>query len=209
MSLRFSRLATLANIGVVFAFASTMPMAGAGRPAAPLAFNTARVTIAGTSNIHAFTASTTEVRVTRAELAPAVAGSAFWEEIVKPGGLRAFEIAVAAATLSSPKEGLDKNMHKALKVQDHPQITFRVNRIEPGADDAVKAIGVLQITGVEREVVLPLKVRRDGATLSVKGELQLLMTDYGIKPPTAMLGMLKTDPKVTVTFETVLAVPLT
>ena len=28
------------------------------------------------------------------------------------------------------------------------------------------------------------------------------MTDFGITPPKAMLGMLKTDPKVTVTFET-------
>jgi len=35
------------------------------------------------------------------------------------------------------------------------------------------------------------------------------MTDFGIKPPTAMLGMLKTDPKVAITFETVLAIPLT
>jgi hypothetical protein len=26
------------------------------------------------------------------------------------------------------------------------------------------------------------------------------MTDYGIAPPKAMLGMLKTDPKVTVSF---------
>lgn len=33
------------------------------------------------------------------------------------------------------------------------------------------------------------------------------MTDYGVQPPTAMLGMLKTAPKVTVTFETVLSVP--
>ena len=47
------------------------------------------------------------------------------------------------------------------------------------------------------------------ATLVVNGELALLMTDYGIKPPTAMIGMLKTDPKVTVTFETVLSVPRT
>jgi hypothetical protein len=37
----------------------------------------------------------------------------------------------------------------------------------------------------------------------------LLMTDFGIAPPKAMLGMLKTDPKVTVTFETMLSVPLT
>ena len=35
------------------------------------------------------------------------------------------------------------------------------------------------------------------------------MTDFGITPPKAMLGMLKTDPKVTVTFETVLAIAAT
>jgi hypothetical protein len=47
------------------------------------------------------------------------------------------------------------------------------------------------------------------ATFTVTGEVNLLMTDFGIAPPKAMLGMLKTDPKVTVTFETVLGVPLT
>jgi hypothetical protein len=50
---------------------------------------------------------------------------------------------------------------------------------------------------------------RTDAGLTVKGEVPLLMTDFGIAPPKAMLGMLKTDPKVTVTFETVLTVPLT
>ena len=35
------------------------------------------------------------------------------------------------------------------------------------------------------------------------------MTDYGIPPPKAMIGMLKIDPKVTVKFETVLATPTT
>jgi hypothetical protein len=35
------------------------------------------------------------------------------------------------------------------------------------------------------------------------------MTDYGIVPPTAMLGMLKTDAKVIVTFEVVLSMRTT
>jgi hypothetical protein len=48
-----------------------------------------------------------------------------------------------------------------------------------------------------------------GAGLNVQGSVELLMTDYGITPPKAMLGMLKTDPKVTITFETVLAIPTT
>ena len=53
------------------------------------------------------------------------------------------------------------------------------------------------------------KTKRTDANFTVTGEVQLLMTDFGIAPPKAMLGMLKTDPKVTVTFETVFGIPLT
>ena len=177
----------------------------------PLTVAQGRVTISGTSNVHPYTASTTAVRVTRVQLAAAVAGPGFWDEIVKPGALEAFEVAIPAATLASPKEGLDKNMHKALKVNEHADITFKLRRLEqrPGPSGGLRAIGVLRIAGVEREVALEITTKRNESTLTVQGQLPLLMTDFGITPPKAMLGMLKTDPKVTVTFETVLAIPLT
>ena len=198
----FTGLALAAGLGAV--------VAAGPQAARPLTIDTARITITGMSNIHAYTASTSTVRVTRVALAGGLAGPAFWDGIVKPGALEAFEVAIPAAQLSSPKEGLDKNMHKALKVQEHPEITFRLTAVEPGAGPAaLKARGVLRIAGVEREVVLNLQTERRDAALTVKGKLDLLMTDYGIKPPTAMLGMLKTDPKVTVTIETILGVPLT
>ena len=198
----FTGLALAAGLGAV--------VVAGPQAARPLTIDTARITIAGTSNIHAYTASTTAVRVSRVALASGVSGPAFWDAIVKPGALETFEVAIPAAQLSSPKEGLDKNMHKALKVQEHPDITFRLTAVEPGSGTgALKARGVLRIAGVERDVVLGLQTERHDAALMVKGRLDLLMTDYGIKPPTAMLGMLKTDPKVTVTFETVLNVPLT
>jgi polyisoprenoid-binding protein YceI len=176
----------------------------------PLAIDSARITISGTSNIHAYTASTTTVRVTRAHLGSVTPGPDLWANALKPGAVDAFEIAIAAATLTSPKEGLDKNMHKALKVTEHPDITFRLSRLE-GAEGsgAVRGVGILRIAGVEREVTLVLKTQRTDTNLTVTGEVQLLMTDFGITPPKAMLGMLKTDPKVTVTFETVLGIPLT
>jgi hypothetical protein len=63
---------------------------------------------------------------------------------------------------------------------------------------------VLQVAGVEREVALDITTERKGSTLCVHGQVQLLMTDFGIKAPTAMLGMLKTDPKVSVAFDVVL-----
>jgi hypothetical protein len=176
----------------------------------PVKLSSGRVSIAGTSNIHEYTASTTTVRVVRLELADGVSGPNFWDEIVKPGAIESFEVAIAAASLSSPREGIDKNMRKALKVIEFPTITFRLIRFDGGGDPGtLRATGLLTIAGVQREVALDLKTTRHDSSFTVNGVVALLMTDYGVTPPKAMLGMLKTDPKVTVTFETVLTIPLT
>ena len=174
---------------------------------ASLALGSARITITGTSNIHDYTASTSTVRLTAVKLGAGAEHS--WDTVLTPGVVEQFEIAIAAASLTSPKEGLDKNMHKALKVQEHPDITFRLLRLEPAAAaGAVKATGMLRIAGVEREIAIDLQTTRHDSTLTVTGEVPLLMTDYGIKAPTAMLGMLKTDPKITITFDAAIAAPL-
>lgn len=211
MSRRFHvRTIPACALAALIAGAAMIPVSGAQDTApAPLTINTGRITIAGSSNVHEWTASTTAVRVSRVQLAAPVAGPDVWAGIAKPGGLEAFEIEIPAATLASEKEGLDKNMHKALKVKEHANITFRLLRLEAGEGQALTAIGMLQIAGVEREVSFALKTERKDSMLAVSGSVPLLMTDFGIKPPKAMLGMLKTDPKVTVTFETVLALPLT
>src|SRR5262249_31593399 len=115
----------------------------------PLTLSSARVSIAGTSNIHDYTASTTNVRVVRLELAEGVGGPNVWDEIVKPGALDSFEVAIAAASLSSPREGIDKNMHKALKVSEFPTITFRLIGFDGGEPGLLHATGTLKIAGVE------------------------------------------------------------
>ena len=206
MTTRFRALLEFACTLFIFLFA--LPYLVVGQPLAPaeLRLAAARVSIAGTSNIHPFTASTTDVRLSRLVLAP-VDGDRL-QSAAKPGGVEAFEIAIRAASLTSPKEGLDKNMHKALKVTEHRDITFRMLRLEPAAAaNSLTAVGTLKIAGVEKDVAVPLKVGVNASTITAIGELTLLMTDYGITPPKAMLGMLKTDPKITVTFEIVLGLP--
>jgi hypothetical protein len=208
MRKQFGTLTLLGSALVLTMYAAEITIVGAQ---APLAIDSARITISGTSNIHAYTASTTAVRVTRAEVAGAVGGPDFWANVLKPGFLEAFEVAIPAATLTWPVEGLDKNMHNALEVTEHRDILFRLIRLEPSpaAAGAFRGIGVLQIAGVDREVTIDMTTERKDSTLNVKGRVRLLMTDFGIKPPIAMLGMLKTDPKVTVTFEAVLTIPRT
>jgi polyisoprenoid-binding protein YceI len=196
------------SVGSAVALTVTLAAGAVGVAQSPLAIDTARITIAGTSNIHDYTASTTTARVTRVRLGSAVAGDAFWDEVQKPGGLEAFDISITAGSLKSTKEGLDKNMYKALKVKEHPEITFSLARIE-GQPGALNAIGTLRIAGAEREVTLPLKTVRKGEKLAVSGTLGVLMTDYGIAPPKAMMSMVKADPKITITFEVLLGLVTT
>ena len=177
----------------------------------PLAIGTGRVTIAGTSNIHEYTASTTAIQVTRVQLGALAAGGDLLGEALKPGVVEAFEVTIPAKSLASKKDGLDKNMHAALKAAEHPDITFKLLRFEnrPAPASGIRAIGVLRVAGVDRQVAIDITTERKDAALLVKGTLALLMTDFGITPPKAMMGMLKTDPKVTITFEVAVAANLT
>lgn len=183
--------------------AAAVPYAGTA-----LSIDKAQITIAGTSNIHDYTATTADAKVTNVQVGSQVAGPAFWDEVQKPGGLVAFDLAIKAESLKSNKDGLDKNMYKALKTKEHPVITFSLKRME-GAPGALKAVGVLQVAGVEREVTLPLTTIRKGEALGVAGRIDVLMTDHGITPPKAMMGMVKADPKIIVSFDILLAVAAT
>ena len=181
-------------------------------PDTPLTIGTGRLTIAGTSNIHDYTASTTAIRVTGVQLGSALpAGGDLLEHAFNPGAIAAFEVTIPAKSLASAKDGLDKNMHAALKATEHPDITFKLLRFEnrPAPATGLRAIGVLRVAGVDRQVAIDITQERTDATLLIKGTLALLMTDFGIAPPKAMMGMLKTDPKVTITFEVAVAANLT
>jgi polyisoprenoid-binding protein YceI len=169
----------------------------------PLTVTSARVVLEGTSNIHAYTASTKDVRVTGIEIGGTPSGDVL-AYVLEPGALKALEVAIPAASLKSDKADLDKNMHKALKVKDFAEIRFRLRALE-AAGSGYRALGALTIAGVEKDVALTVQVERKGAVLAVTGATELLMTDYGITPPKAMLGMLKTNPKVQIEIELLLA----
>jgi polyisoprenoid-binding protein YceI len=211
MAHRHSVRLALGCIAAVIFYLGASGAAATGREESSpaLTVTSGRVSLSGTSNIHAYTASTNVVRLTRVQLESGVTDASHWDAVLTPGAVQSFEVVIPAATLASPKGDIDKNMHKALRVVEHPDIVFRLLRLEPGtgAPAALRGVGRLQIAGVERDVALEITTERRDTHLVVRGQLQLLMTDYGVKAPTAMLGMLKTDPKVTVTFETVLATP--
>ena len=165
--------------------------------------NSAILSISGTSTMHPYTVSTKAVKANSG-----VASHVDLKGLLQPGALQNFELQIPVNTFTSDKDGLTKQMFKAMKADKHPTITFTLNgyTVEPATNGmTVKPIGTLTVAGVEKPIDMVLEVTERATTLHVRGSRELLMTDFGIKPPTMFMGMLKTDDKVTITFELQLA----
>ncbi len=100
---------------------------------------------------------------------------------------------------------MSAHIHDALRAETYPDIRFQLRSIRPAASDvpgfvALRADGTLTVAGVARDVTLTINVVRSGASLLVDGRTDLLMTDFGVKPPQGLLGLLRTDPSIRVRF---------
>jgi polyisoprenoid-binding protein YceI len=70
-----------------------------------------------------------------------------------------------------------------------------------GNNYQIKAYGKLQIAGVTKDVMLLANaVQNSDKTINCSGTEKLKMSDYGIKPPTFMLGALKVADEVNINF---------
>ncbi len=75
----------------------------------------------------------------------------------------------------------------------HPEIRFASTRISPKALRGFVVEGVLKIRGVGRTVKVnvvlnPMKHDR----FQVDGDASLLLSDFGIQPPSSLLGLIGT-----------------
>lgn len=122
-----------------------------------------------------------------------------------PASLASFTFSMPVHELTSGKSGMDARAYDALKAKDGGTIAFTAtaSTITPGTGDAfqVKSDGDLTIAGVTRPVVLlaACEVKADGM-VSCTGTDVLKMSDYQIRPPTYMLGALRTANRLTIAF---------
>lgn len=129
-----------------------------------------------------------------------------------PTGITHAELTVPADGLACKNGTMDKKARNALRADEHPTIRYELTAAEvvPGAEQHVRVetTGRLTLAGQTRTVTASLAGQwtAEGA-LRLRGEVPVLMSDYGIEPPKAMLGTLKTGDAVTVHFEVVAALP--
>ena len=159
--------------------------------------------IDGTPNLHEWSCKATQLDAT-VELDASAAARV---SAAPPKALKAVEVKVPVRSLKCNHGGMDGNVYKALKADDAPEISYIMASFEAspgdGADSfVVHAVGTLTIAGKENKIDMDVKATRlpDG-TVKATGVVPVKMTDYGIKPPTAIFGRLKTGDEVKVNFE--------
>jgi len=113
-------------------------------------------------------------------------------------------VTIPVTSIRSEHTKMDKLMAEALKAGANPTIRYELtNAVLTGSSPVVQleTRGRLTIAGVTREVAMQVNgTREPGGAYVLTGQFPIRMSDYGIKPPTAMMGTIKTGDGVKVTF---------
>ena len=121
--------------------------------------------------------------------------------------IRRVQVRVPTHAPTCGRSQMDHIMYKALNVDDAPECRQIVGRFEvvsaaSGARPSLVMQGTLRIAGRERVVRMPVELEEQAdGSVRAKGALPILMTDYGISPPTALFGVLRTENRIVVKFD--------
>ena len=125
-----------------------------------------------------------------------------------PTRVQEARLQVSVADIECGNGKMNENLRKALKADTNANISFEltsaefVDGVRGELDVLVK--GQLSVAGASRDLQMQVSGTDTGnGALRLQGRVLILMTDYGVQPPTAMLGLLKTKNEVTILYDLV------
>jgi len=153
-----------------------------------------RMWLEGTSTVRSFKCSATKL-----DMAVVAETSEAPAEMIKTASL-----VVPVAQLDCGNKTMNEHMRKALKSEANPQISWTMTSYQVEGTN-VLINGKLTIAGRENVIVIRGNGSAENGTIRFKGSKQFKMTEYGVKPPSLMLGTMKVGDPVTVSFDLVLS----
>ncbi len=182
------------------AFASGMPVKATDHIF--IASSGSRVEVNGTSTLHNWSARS-------AAITARVVLAGKWNGAGKHAlDLKSIALTIPVNTLkSSEGGGMDRTMDGALHAGHHPSITYTLTKsallagqADRTGDVDFQTRGILSVNGVAKVLHLVIHVTRNpDASLTVNTAAKLKMTDFGVQPPTAMLGIIRSGNTVGIT----------
>ena len=163
---------------------------------------TSEVSIEGTSSMHAFHCKTNKI-MAYVDVDPGYTKDL--TKIARP--IASVKVNIVVRTLTCGNGQMDKNMYSTLDADKNPIIRYTMSGYDildgsakPSAFVA-KTTGTLVISGQEKVINMKINAERlsDGKA-TAQGEESVLMTDFGIQPPSFMFGTLKVGNEIKVKF---------
>lgn len=158
----------------------------------PIIPQTADVNVHGTSSVHDWTMKASKVA---GELG-----------LNSSKQISTVTIKIEVKSLKSGKGIMDDKTYEAFDSKKNPYIVFQLTEASQSKltdnDTEVTLTGNLTFAGATRKISIKTlgKITKSG-DYQLKGSVPLKMTDFKMKPPTAMLGAMKTGDGVTVKFD--------
>ena len=108
-------------------------------------------------------------------------------------------VTMKANTIKSGKAAMDKKAYEALKTDKFPNATFELTSAKKSGSNWAFS-GYFTFAGKKKAVNLTVQESTSNGVINLSGSHSFNLTDYGIEPPTALMGTIKTGNKVTVKF---------
>lgn len=157
--------------------------------------------INGTSNVHDWSSKATNVNVT----------GDFLVNNNIPEKINNATVKVQTKSLKSTKDSdlMDDRTYSTLKADKFPEIVYVFTKIinvqQSGGETIMNVSGNLTMCGVTKPTDLTLRIKTlANGDLEIKGSKKILMSTYGVKPPSFMLGAMKVGDEVTLTYDVML-----
>ncbi|MBK9015308.1 MAG: YceI family protein [Saprospiraceae bacterium] len=135
--------------------------------------------------------------------------------VAEPQSDGSLNLSFSAASLSLKIKSLDcgnkimnKDLHKALNSDKHPNITIELKKVEQDKCNRLtelkdwvkmKALTKISLNGVSKECWISITAKKFGpGQYRFIGSKTLNMTDFCVTPPVAMMGMIKVQDAITI-----------
>lgn len=169
---------------------------------APMSLTTeSKLWVDGTSTVRSWTCRATAIDAAIETNGPDATSAVMKGE----KAVRTVDVKIPVAKLDCSNGTMNNHMQKALKASEAPIIAFKVASYDlakggPGVTGTLN--GQLTIGGTTKPVAVQAtgQAGTDG-TLHVTGTHEVTMTQFGLKPPSLMMGTMKVGDKVKVSFD--------
>lgn len=119
------------------------------------------------------------------------------------------EFAVTVKSMDCGNRMMNNDMYEALKSDEHKLISYELKQVRilntlPGEVLEAMTQGVLTVAGSPQSIQMKVKLKPiGGGKYNIEGQKDVTMTSFGVKPPTAMMGLIKAHDKLTFHFNIV------